>query len=88
VSYLEEEAVKKYTHAIEDFDSGKITEWKNMKAPFIAQKYWKLDEDASMKDLLLAIRADEACHNHVNAVFAEMHAEDPNPFAPGTTIIQ
>ncbi|WPT13160.1 Alternative oxidase [Picochlorum sp. SENEW3] len=88
VSYLEEEAVKTYTHAIDDFDSGKIPEWKNMKAPFIAQKYWRLDEDASMKDLLLAIRADEACHNHVNAVFAEMHANDPNPFAPGTTIIQ
>eukprot|EP00889_Picochlorum_renovo_P000982 jgi/Picre1/28012/NNA_000973.t1 len=61
VSYLEEEAVKTYTHAIDDFDSGKIPEWKNMTAPFIAQKYWRLEEDASMKDLLLAIRADEAC---------------------------
>jgi len=41
-----------------------------------------------MRDLLLAIRADEACHNHVNAVFAEMSANDPNPFAPGTTQVQ
>ena len=88
VSYLEEEAVKTYTHAIDDLESGKIPEWKNMEAPFIAKKYWRLGEKANMRDLLLAIRADEACHNHVNAVFAEMSANDPNPFAPGTTQVQ
>jgi len=116
VSYLEEEAVKTYTHAIEDLDSGKIPEWKNMLAPDIARKYWRLEEGANMRDLLLAIRADEvcdggrkddcgkgvqykrvfltcvicilqACHNHVNAVFADMKADDPNPFSPGTTVI-
>lgn len=88
VSYLEEEAVKTYTHAIDDLENGKIPEWKNMEAPFIAKKYWRLGEKADMRDLLLAIRADEACHNHVNAVFAEMSANDPNPFAPGTTQVQ
>lgn len=88
VSYLEEEAVKTYTHAVEDYDSGKIPEWKNMEVPHIAKKYWRLDDGSTFRDLLLAIRADEACHNHVNAVFAEMKADDPNPFAPGTTLVQ
>lgn len=88
VSYLEEEAVKTYTHAVDDYDSGKIPEWKNLEVPHIAKKYWRLDDGATMRDLLLAIRADEACHNHVNAVFAEMKATDPNPFAPGTTLVQ
>lgn len=88
VSYLEEEAVKTYTHAVDDFDSGKIPEWKNLEVPHIAKKYWRLDEGSTMRDLLLAIRADEACHNHVNAVFAEMKETDPNPFAPGTTLVQ
>lgn len=59
VSYLEEEAVKTYTHAISDLDSGKVPEWKNMVAPDIACKYWRLEKGASMRDLLLAVRADE-----------------------------
>ncbi len=88
VSYLEEEAVKTYTHAVKDYDDGKIPEWKNLEVPHIAKKYWRLDDGSTMRDLLLAIRADEACHNHVNAVFAEMKATDPNPFAPGTTLVQ
>jgi len=34
--------------------------------------YWKLKEGAVMKDLLLAVRADEACHSHVNHTFASL----------------
>jgi len=63
VSYLEEEAVKTYSHAIEDCESGKIPEWKNMKAPDLACKYWRLEKGSSMRDLLLAIRADEVGKN-------------------------
>jgi len=87
VSYLEEEAVKTYTHAIQDIDTGKIPEWKNLKAPELAIWYWRLPEGADMRDLLLAVRADEACHNHVNAVLADLKPNDPNPFAPGTSMI-
>jgi hypothetical protein len=85
VSYLEEEAVKTYTHCIDDMDSGKLPEWENTKVPLIARRYWRLPEDASMRDLLLAIRADELCHAHVNTVFAEIGKDDPNPFAPGNS---
>lgn len=85
VEYLETEAVKTYTHAISDYDSGRIPEWKGLAAPAIAKKYWRLKEDATFRDLLLNVRADEACHQHVNGAFAQMGIWEPNPFAPGTT---
>ena len=34
-----------------------------------------------MRDVILAIRADEACHSHVNHTFAELEPDAPNPFA-------
>jgi hypothetical protein len=37
------------------------------------------------RDVLLNVRADEACHQHVNGAFATMGIWDTNPFAPGTT---
>lgn len=42
VGYLEEEAVKTYTHLLQDIDDGKLPEWQTQKIPDIAQKYWKL----------------------------------------------
>lgn len=43
VGYLEEEAVKTYTHALHDIDSGRLPAWTNMPAPDIAKRYWKMD---------------------------------------------
>ena len=42
VGYLEEEAVKTYTHLLHDIDSNRLPEWKNTPCPEIARKYWKL----------------------------------------------
>ena len=42
MGYLEEEAVKTYTHCIEELDAGKLPKWTNMPAPAIAREYWKL----------------------------------------------
>jgi hypothetical protein len=87
VSYLEEEAVKTYSHCLADIDAGKLPAWDKVQVPEIAMKYWRLEDGATMRDLILAIRADELCHNHVNEVFAKLKNDDPNPFAPGTTIV-
>lgn len=87
VSYLEEEAVKTYTRAINDIDAGKLPEWTDSPAPEIAINYWRLPSDANMRDLLLAVRADEAMHRHVNAVFAGLKADDPNPFGAGASVV-
>lgn len=55
-----------------------------LQVPEIALDYWKLGEDATMRDLLLSIRADEACHSHVNHTFSQMASDDKNPFNTGT----
>lgn len=78
VGYLEEEAVKTYTHLIEDIDAGHV--WKGQRAPEAGIKYWKLAPDAEMRDMILAIRADEACHSHVNHKLSEIPTDAPNPF--------
>ena len=36
-----------------------------------------------MRDLLLNVRADEACHSHVNHTFSELKQSDDNPFMRG-----
>ena len=82
MGYLEEEAVKTYTTLIDEMDAGKVPEWRNERAPELARIYWRLHEDADMRDLILAVRADEACHSHVNHVLAGMKANAQNPFSP------
>lgn len=56
VGYLEEEAVKTYTHCLHDIDSGKLPEWATKRAPEIAISYWQLDKNATMRDVILAVR--------------------------------
>ena len=49
VGYLEEEAVRTYTHALNDIDSGgtDARQWAKERAPVkLAIEYWKMDEDA------------------------------------------
>mmetsp|Transcript_23676 Transcript_23676/g.27403 ORF Transcript_23676/g.27403 Transcript_23676/m.27403 type:complete len:228 (+) Transcript_23676:147-830(+) len=72
VGYLEEEAVKTYTHFLEMIDNGKIP---NRPAPNIAIEYWGLPEDATLRDMLLVIRADEADHRLVNHAMSSAHAK-------------
>jgi hypothetical protein len=84
VGYLEEEAVKTYTHLVKDIDEGKLPEWSEKRAPPIAINYWHLGPNATMRDLVLAVRADEACHSHVNHTFAGMKHDQENPFKPGS----
>ena len=43
-------------------------------------RYWRLKENATIRDLVLAVRADEACHSHVNHTFAGMRSDEMNPF--------
>ena len=84
VGYLEEEAVKTYTTLLRELDAGAIPEWRENPSvvPELARLYWQLPEGATMRDLVLAVRADEACHSHVNHVFAGLPGDARNPFAP------
>jgi ubiquinol oxidase len=67
VGYFEEEAVISYTHYLSEIDEGQSA---NVQAPPIARHYWKLDSDATLRDVVLLVRADEAHHRDVNHGFA------------------
>ena len=82
VGFLEEEAVMTYTRCLADIDAGNLDEWNNTaKIPEIAKEYWHLPKDAKLRDLILAVRADESTHRHVNHTFANLERRDRNPFA-------
>lgn len=69
VGYFEEQAVFSYTQYLEEIDSGRV---ENVLAPQIALDYWKLPADARLRDVVLAVRADEAEHRDVNHGFADV----------------
>ncbi|BFZ59934.1 inducible alternative oxidase 2 [Saitoella coloradoensis] len=83
VGFLEEEAVITYTRCIADLDAGKLPAWKDHPAPEIAKRYWGLGDDATLRDVFLVVRADEANHRHVNHSYANLGPDDPNPFREG-----
>lgn len=63
VGYLEEEAVSAYTQFLEAIDNGSIP---NVEAPEIAKKYWNLPPNATLRDVVLVVRADECMHRDYN----------------------
>jgi len=67
VGYFEEEAVISYTHYLAEIDEGRTP---NAPAPEIAKRYWKMANDATLRDVVLLVRADEAHHRDVNHGFA------------------
>lgn len=68
--YLEEEAHRAYTDYLSSIDSGKL---KNYPAPLIARNYYRLPEDARIRDVILHVRADEAMHRDVNHHFGNKY---------------
>lgn len=72
VGYLEEEAVYTYSVLLNQLDAGTLPYWAAMQAPREAIEYYSLKEDASFRDMILAVRADEACHREVNHHFADI----------------
>jgi len=70
VGYLEEEAIHSYTEYLKDIEDGKI---ENAPAPAIAIDYWQLPADATLKDVVTMVRADEAHHRDVNHFASDVH---------------
>jgi ubiquinol oxidase len=63
VGYFEEEAVFSYTEYLNEIDAGRI---ENIAAPQIAIAYWNLAKNASLRDVVIAVRKDEEEHRDVN----------------------
>lgn len=68
VGYFEEQAVVSYTHYLEEIDAGNTP---NIPAPKIAIDYYKLSADATLRDVVIAVRADEQGHADVNHGMAD-----------------
>lgn len=67
VGYFEEEAVISYTNYLAEIDEGRSP---NVPAPGLAKRYWGLPDHATLRDVVLVVRADEAHHRDVNHGFA------------------
>ena len=63
VGYFEEEAVISYTLYLKEIDEGRSP---NVPAPAIAIHYWKMAPDATLRDVVLVVRADEEHHRDIN----------------------
>nr|WP_070960458.1 alternative oxidase [Hyphomonas sp. Mor2] len=78
IGYFEEEAVTSYTHYLAEIDAGRLD---NGPAPQIAIDYWNLPDDATLRDVVLAVRADEAGHRDRNHYFADTLIRGDEPEA-------
>lgn len=74
VGYFEEEAVTSYTLYLQEIDEGRSP---NVPAPAIAKHYWKMADDATLRDVVLVVRADEAHHRDVNHGFSSKLGGSP-----------
>lgn len=68
VGYFEDQAVISYTHYLEEIDAGRA---ENISAPKVARDYYNLTEDATLRDVVIAVRADEQGHADVNHSMAD-----------------
>lgn len=81
VGYFEEEAVLSYTLYLAEIDAGRTP---NPPAPAIAMRYWRLADDATLADMVRAVRDDEAQHRDLNHGLASALAGPAHPGArPG-----
>ena len=63
IHYFEREAVVSYTHYLHMVDSGQT---ENIPATKLAKQYYNLKADATLRDIIIKIRADEEKHAEVN----------------------
>lgn len=68
VGYFEEQAVISYTQYLREIDEGRV---ENVPAPAIAIEYWRLPAGARLREVVIAVRDDEAGHRDVNHRFVD-----------------
>ncbi len=62
-----------YTQYLEEIDSGRV---ENIPAPQIAIDYYQLSVNATLRDVIVAVRADEQGHADVNHDMANQLVKD------------
>lgn len=87
VGYFEEEAIISYTYYLQEIDEGRSA---NVPAPAIAKQYWGLPDNATLRDVVLVVRADEAHHRDINHSYANeiagLPASSVAPCPPHATL--
>ncbi len=78
IGYFEEEAVTSYTHYLREIDEGRLD---NIPAPQLAIDYWDLPANARLRDVVIAVREDEAGHRDRNHYFADVLIAGDEPAA-------
>ena len=68
IGYFEDQAVISYTQYLEEIDAGRTA---NTPAPQTAIDYYGLKQDATLRDVIIAVRADEQGHADVNHSMAD-----------------
>ena len=68
VGYFDEQAVISYTEYLTQVDPGNTP---NIEAPDIAKTYYKLKSNATLRDVIIAVRKDEQGHSDVNHEMAD-----------------
>ena len=68
VGYFEEQACISYTEYLKEIDEGRT---ENIKAPKIAIDYYNLAKNATLRDVVIAVRKDEEGHRDVNHEMAD-----------------
>ncbi|GAB4813274.1 hypothetical protein N2152v2_000320 [Parachlorella kessleri] len=79
-AYRAEEQLFNYSQAIRLIERGNFRKWRNTHAPDLARAYYALPAGSTFQDVLLRLRADEACIHHMNMVFAQLWPGSRNPF--------
>jgi|TARA_R110000744_G_scaffold86873_1_gene169804 ubiquinol oxidase len=75
VGYFEDQAVISYTQYLEQIDLGVI---ENIDAPQIAIDYYGLELNATLRDVVVAVREDEQGHADVNHSMADTLINEGN----------
>lgn len=73
VGYFEEQAVVSYTQYLQQIDASAI---ENIEAPNIAKDYYGLDYNATLRDVVIAVREDERGHSEVNHDMANILVQE------------
>ena len=68
VGYFEEQVRISYTEYLKEIDEGRT---ENIKAPKIAIDYYNPDKNATLRDVVIAVRKDEEGHRDVNHDMAD-----------------
>lgn len=76
VGYTEESAIYSYTQYLDALKKGDIP---NYPAPPIAVAYWELSDDATLIEVIEAIRLDECRHRDTNHEYATLLLKNEGP---------